>query len=1339
MNPANDLFKNINYCLEQFEKLINEKIDKSFKMHFNHAITPEIKKICGTDLFSQIKTLKEFYSDINNFTDENAEGFTDQINELHNQLLTYTIDDDLKKIQKKKEAYYKNLLTNFHGLYNLIFDEKLIAELKSMGNSNIVPDAIPVLETLWKNLAILYFLLPEIYGIETPEEITVDKTIDQTGKVSFQSLQNGLLKSIYDENEDFLSRSTFLQINGEKITLFFKELLSRLHQHFLRIVDTNKLFNKEILLSINKKIVEKIKPTYWRIRRQNILQNLSNETTDYVFLDLLNSVMNQDYNHTTGNILSYLSTTSLYAYLILKVTTYFKNFDYINQAQTKKNKAEQIWTTIFDNKTKEIFFRSLSGEEFTGTDPVEEAVQIFNDRQTDLLPIIQSTFSSLPLKMNCKDESLKGFLYFYIHHKADFKKAFVHTFDRTDYTQTTYEFYIDNAIEMNKKQKEEFFQLLTPSSPAAKGNLTVAHLYKLDKHITHFRKQHNEKEIQENRRLFEFEAKKIIEKSSRYIENTVVQGNENFFHYLTKVFSNAFKTYDRLKFFLETLTIIAPADYTLFDYNQCKSKINQKLQILFNYIDLQKNKKNLISYTFFEPLKVILQNDPVTAFSEIMKLLSNEMNALILRASINDIFVNEIKPSLQKVLPSTMLEQEIPYTDTVSILTKMILTKFLKIEYKPSIEITLEEYQKHIDLEHLPSLSLENILNQFLFNVGQPQLKIKYKNFKQFQKDLRVTLTTLYELIDFEAIKDPELLAITEEWYKNVLWNRMIEAGIIEDLSKNPDFLVEFKDKAQSTFKESFEKLLSKTEQSDAKARLKTVIDSIQFKYTLKDFNEILNMYEFESGKKPYHHAVEISNKNETSFNVENNKGKLIQDEENTSFSKGKDTVSDTHVEPKKHHHPRLKQVTIQKDLDSYNKMNLKNSRNDRETKNRETHRKIKKQIEQRNKQKSILQKIEVLKEDLETSIAIAKAFSEIGHTCMLLKFYNKALNNTLKIEIDSNETIDQIKMDAQNIAEFKTKLDNTEVKEFYEKLNLITKDREHHGIMNPNEIQLLHKKVLHRLLEQRTQLEQKFLSIQNMQKNLFKNNSSTNKEFENDPTTDIIIASKTYQAILECTIYGNEDILEKVSFIDRIYKATAFIPDFSAYDAKAKTLRQTLKMTIENTLISDEITVENKLAILNTCRSILKKETVENKDELANKTLLGIVGWLLYDEFYNITDTSTTSEDKSQKLKLLLTHAKDEKEALQYFLTHFKALNFDNADTFIETITTELKKLDGPTVKIKRFEQALKTQSQKKDSESWNPFTWWRYQKPEKQPKIKEQTEPDDQPDQRPTALPDE
>ncbi|QQR62682.1 hypothetical protein IPH67_04680 [bacterium] len=175
--------------------------------------------------------------------------------------------------------------------------------------------------------------------------------------------------------------------------------------------------------------------------------------------------------------------------------------------------------------------------------------------------------------------------------------------------------------------------------------------------------------------------------------------------------------------------------------------------------------------------------------------------------------------------------------------------------------------------------------------------------------------------------------------------------------------------------------------------------------------------------------------------------------------------------------------------------------------------------------------------------------------------------------------------------------------------------------------------------------------------------------------------------------------------------------------------------MTILNMIISDEITVEKKLSILNECRSILEKETVKDKDKLQNKTLLGTVGWLLYDEFYSITDTSTTSKDKSQKLRSLLTHAEDEREALQYFLTNFKALNFDNADTFIATITTELKKLDGPTANIKKFEQALKTQSQKKDSKSWNPFTWWRYQKPEKQPEIQEQTESDNSSDQKPTT----
>ncbi|QQR61747.1 hypothetical protein IPH25_04740 [bacterium] len=1285
MNQANDLFKNINYSLDQFEKLINEKIDKSFKMHFNHAITPEIKKICGTDLFSQIKALKDFYSDNSNLTDEDTEAFTDQINDLHHQLRMYTIDDDLKKIQKEKETYYKNLFINFDGLYDLIFDAKLIAELKSMGDSNIVPDAIPVLETLWKNLAILYFLLPEIYGIETPEEITVDKTIDQTGKISFQSLQNGLLKSIYDENEDFLSRSTFLQINGKKITLFFKEMLSHLHQHLLDIVDTNKLFNKEILLGINRKIVEKLKNTYRSIKDNNVLQNLSNKTTDHVFLDLLDSVMNPNDDHTTENILSHLSTTSLYAYLILKVTTYFKNFDDINQAQTKKNKAEEIWNTIFDNKTKKIFFRSLSGEKFTGTDPVEEAVQIFNDRQTDLLPIIQSTFSSLPLKINCKDESLKGFLYFYIHHKADFRKSFVHTFDRIDYTQTIYEFYIDNAIEMNQKQKEAFFQLLTPCSPAAKGNLTVAHLYKLDKHTTPLNQQHNENKIQANRMLFELEAKKIIEKSSHYIENTVVQSNENFFHYLTKVFSHAFKTYDAFNLFLKILGIIAPADYTLFDYNQCKSTINQKLRVLFNYIDLQKNKKDLIAYNSLDPLKEILQADLAKTLPKITEHFVNEMNGKLLRDSIYEIFKEEIKPSLKKVLPHSMFTKEISYVDTVSILTKMVLTKFLKIEYKPSIEITLEEYQKHIDLDHLPSLNLENILNQFLINVGQPQLKIKYKNFKQFQNDLYLILATLYELIDFEAIKDPELLSIVEEWYKNILWNKMIKAGIIKKAKAIPSFLIKFKNKAQNSFKESFEKLLSKTKQFDAQTRLKTVIDSIQFKYTLKDFNELLNTYELEVSKKSYKHPIE--------------------------------------------------QATIQTDLTAYKQMNLNNSREDRESKNRETHRKIKKQIEQRKKQKRILQEIEALKKDLKTSIAIAKAFFKISHECMDLKSHNKVLNNTFKLEIDDDRTIDEMKMDSQNIAEFKTKLDNTEVKKFYEELNLITKDRERDGIMNPNKIQRLHKKVLKRLLEQRTQLEEKLLSIQNIQKNLFKNNSSTNEGFENDPTTDVIIASKTYKAILVCTIYGNEDILEKVSFIDRIYKATTFIPDFSTDDAKAETLNEALTMTILNMIISDEITVEKKLSILNECRSILEKETVKDKDKLQNKTLLGTVGWLLYDEFYSITDTSTTSKDKSQKLRSLLTHAEDEREALQYFLTNFKALNFDNADTFIATITTELKKLDGPTANIKKFEQALKTQSQKKDSKSWNPFTWWRYQKPEKQPEIQEQTESDNSSDQKPTT----
>lgn len=164
------------------------------------------------------------------------------------------------------------------------------------------------------------------------------------------------------------------------------------------------------------------------------------------------------------------------------------------------------------------------------------------------------------------------------------------------------------------------------------------------------------------------------------------------------------------------------------------------------------------------------------------------MNGKLLRDSIYEIFKEEIKPSLKKVLPHSMFTKEISYVDTVSILTKMVLTKFLKIEYKPSIEITLEEYQKHIDLDHLPSLNLENILNQFLINVGQPQLKIKYKNFKQFQNDLYLILATLYELIDFEAIKDPELLSIVEEWYKNILWNKMIKAGIIKKAKAIPSF-----------------------------------------------------------------------------------------------------------------------------------------------------------------------------------------------------------------------------------------------------------------------------------------------------------------------------------------------------------------------------------------------------------------------------------------------------------------------------------------------------------------------------------------------------------------------
>lgn len=51
-----------------------------------------------------------------------------------------------------------------------------------------------------------------------------------------------------------------------------------------------------------------------------------------------------------------------------------------------------------------------------------------------------------------------------------------------------------------------------------------------------------------------------------------------------------------------------------------------------------------------------------------------------------------------------------------------------------------------------------------------------------------------------------------------------------------------------------------------------------------------------------------------------------------------------------------------------------------------------------------------------------------------------------------------------------------------------------------------------------------------------------------------------------------------KVSFIDRIYKATTFIPDFSTDDAKAETLNEALTMTILNMIISDEITVEKAL-----------------------------------------------------------------------------------------------------------------------------------------------------------------
>lgn len=47
----------------------------------------------------------------------------------------------------------------------------------------------------------------------------------------------------------------------------------------------------------------------------------------------------------------------------------------------------------------------------------------------------------------------------------------------------------------------------------------------------------------------------------------------------------------------------------------------------------------------------------------------------------------------------------------------------------------------------------------------------------------------------------------------------------------------------------------------------------------------------------------------------------------------------------------------------------------------------------------------------------------------MDLKSHNKVLNNTFKLEIDDDRTIDEMKMDSQNIAEFKTKLDNTEVK----------------------------------------------------------------------------------------------------------------------------------------------------------------------------------------------------------------------------------------------------------------------------------------------------------------------